>query len=701
MKTVNFLFGIHNHQPVGNFDHVFEEAFQRSYLPFIEVLERYPSVAMSLHYSGALLEWLDAHHPGFLDRIAVLVDRGNIEIMSGGFYEPILTVIPDKDKIGQIRKLSRFVRDRFDYDPRGAWLAERVWEPHLAKPLHEAGIRYIPVDDAHFIGAGKREKELTGYFRTEEQGKPLDIFPIQQKLRYLIPFEDPDRTIALLRNYATEEGDVALVMADDGEKFGVWPDTYHTVYEERWLDRFFQALEENSEWLKTKTFSEYHQGHSARGRVYLPTGSYFEMGEWSLPAHMSRHFHDWVETLKEHGELEEYQPFITGGFWRNFLSKYEESNWIHKRVLRELRRLENASGDEESAAEIRDNLWRATCNCAYWHGIFGGLYLPHLRDALYRRLLMGERALNEKLNSHSGWSTEDVDFDNAQEVRGRSERLQCFWRPENGAALVELDYLPVHFNLVNTLRRYEEGYHERVRKAGTGSDSKGTSIHDTLAAKESNLEEYLHYDNHPRHSFLDHFLPHEVTLPQMVRSEYQELGDFISGSWTVHHQNEETVLFTREGWIDGIQCRIEKDVTLRENEILVEYLIQNIGDNEVDVIFAPEMNFSLLGGHTEDRYYRLDGKRPEEYFLDARSEDDDVSQCSIVNEYDGFIAEISSTEPVTLWRYPVETVSMSEAGFERIYQSSVILHRVPLRLAPGESLEHLFKLRVYPTDNGE
>ena len=131
-----------------------------------------------LHFSGCLLEWLENHHPDFFDHIVNLVNRGNVELLSGGFYEPVLSVIPDHDKLGQIQKLNEYLQNRFGYKPKGLWLTERVWESHLAKPIREAGIEYTTVDDFHFLASGKVKNDLTGYFTTEEQGYTLGIFPI-------------------------------------------------------------------------------------------------------------------------------------------------------------------------------------------------------------------------------------------------------------------------------------------------------------------------------------------------------------------------------------------------------------------------------------------------------------------------------------------------------------------------------------------
>src|SRR2546425_12941883 len=73
-----------------------------------------------------------------------------------------------------------------------------------------------------------------------------------------------------------------LTMVDDGEKFGVWPGTHALVYERKWLDRFFDRLLALP-WLELTTFADVVDRFRATGRVYLPTASYREMGEWALP----------------------------------------------------------------------------------------------------------------------------------------------------------------------------------------------------------------------------------------------------------------------------------------------------------------------------------------------------------------------------------------------------------------------------------
>ncbi|MGI9458054.1 MAG: alpha-amylase/4-alpha-glucanotransferase domain-containing protein, partial [Aeoliella sp.] len=188
--SLRLLLVLHNHQPVGNFDHVFEQAYQDSYLPFLEVFEPYESLKIALHTSGSLMEWLDANHPEYVDRLAGLVAAGRVEIVGGAFYEPILTMIPSRDRVGQITTYTKWLNERLGADVQGMWMPERVWEQSLTSDLATAGIRYTLLDDFHFKNAGWTEDGLHGYYVTETDGQLVRVFPGSERLRYTIPFAE-------------------------------------------------------------------------------------------------------------------------------------------------------------------------------------------------------------------------------------------------------------------------------------------------------------------------------------------------------------------------------------------------------------------------------------------------------------------------------------------------------------------------------
>jgi len=703
LKTINFIFGIHNHQPVGNFDFVIEEAYRRCYLPFIEVIEEFPTIHLTFHFSGCLLEWLEQHHPEYLDRLASIVARGNVEIISGGFFEPILSMIPEKDKIGQIQRLNTYIKERFGYEAQGLWLTERVWEPHLAKPIAQAGIKYITVDDYHFLSNGKTEQELTGHFLTEEEGWVLGIFPISQKLRYAIPFKEPQATLDYLAQFATEDGENVIVMVDDGEKFGVWPGTYEQVFEQNWLRDFLTLLQHNSEWLKTMTLKEWYEQHAPKGRIYLPTASYFEMSEWSLPWQSGEKFGEIIHELEAKHRIDEMRPFLKGGIWRNFLYKYDEGNWMQKKMLHLSRRLQNLSvtsltpSQQKKLSTAQEHLWRGTCNCAYWHGIFGGLYLPHLRHAIYQELLRCQLLLNQ-IEGRRGFRTEiiDIDADGTAEILIDDGTLNIALAPHRGGIMQELSLLPQSFNLLNTLKRYREAYHRKVALADRQeNENVSGSIHDLVLSKEKGLEKYLKYDQYPRKNLLDHVIHPGVSLEKFRAGEYYEDSDFIFGKFDYQiNEKNRTVLFQRLGWVNWQRCAIEKKITLKGMSILIEYRLTNKGERENVFRFGPEFNFALLGGNSSDRYYIADGKKLEQSALNSEGVLNGVQTLGVVNEWDKFQAEVCAPTVGEFWRFPVETVSLSEAGFERVYQSSVIIPWYDIHLAPQVSVSIQLELRL-------
>ncbi|HEX7880840.1 MAG TPA: alpha-amylase/4-alpha-glucanotransferase domain-containing protein, partial [Candidatus Eisenbacteria bacterium] len=464
MRPVTFLFGIHNHQPVGNFDWVIEEAYQKAYRPFLDRLEAHPGVKVALHNSGILLDWFGKHHPEYLERVGSLVAAAQVEPITGGYYEPILPVIPDADKTGQIRRMSEWIDAHWGKRPTGLWLAERVWEPSLAVPIAEAGVRWLMVDDAHFLAAGAEPERLWNWWLTEDQGTTLGVWPISKALRYLIPFEPPEKTIEFLRNLAAGGADRVAFLADDGEKFGVWPDTFERVYTNGWLEKFFCLLEANADWLKMELPGAVTATRAPAGRIYLPTASYSEMMEWALPTPVQKEFHRVRERLEQARAPE--AGFVRGGFWRNFLARYPESNLMHKRMLDARQRLDANGFSNETRALVLDDVWQAQCNCAYWHGVFGGLYLPHLREGVYRRILSAEARLDESGSAGLPFlrvEHSDLDRDGHDEIRMVNRGVGVIVSPFRGGAIESMDYYPRLRNLSHGLTRRPEAYHEALR----------------------------------------------------------------------------------------------------------------------------------------------------------------------------------------------------------------------------------------------
>jgi alpha-amylase len=705
---LTLLFAIHNHQPDGNFGHVFQQAYDDCYRPLVDALLEAPHVQTALHHTGPLFEWIERERPDYFDKLRALVGRGQVELLGGGFYEPMLAVLPERDARGQIQMMSDYLAERFDARPEGMWLAERVWEPSLAKLIADAGMKFTLVDDGHFRSAGL-EGKLRGYYVTEKAGTPLAIFPIDKKLREAIPFLKAWETLDVLeRLHAESGGDTVVTYGDDGEKFGVWPHTKEWVWEKGWLKEFFRLLGERQDRVQTRHFGAVLRAQSPTGRVYLPTASYEEMGEWALPAASQGTYLGVRRALEERGELERARPFIRGGIWQGFLAKYPEANFMHKKMVfvsDKLARAETKLGTANRHAldHARHELYRAQCNCCYWHGLFGGLYLNYLRDAVYRHLIEAELNADRALGAGELPQAEvrDLDADLQPEVLLSNPQVAAYVKPDLGGGVFELDVRPRRFNLLNVLGRRAEGYHGRLLEAAQRQGPHGegpVSIHDMNNVKTVGLEDLLVYDRHPRLAFIDHFLGEDTTLDGLSRGRYEERGDFAGAPYELDAAGpgaSATVQLRRRGSVGGTPVTVHKTIALEGTRLSARYRLES--EAPIAVTFAPEVALTLLAGDAPDRYYRAPGHElpSDARRLISRGELPQGVPLELVDEWDKFHVRVVASPAAPLWRYPVETASQSEGGFERTYQASIVLPMWrAVSLAPGQPFEATLSLEV-------
>jgi hypothetical protein len=710
MRQIYLGLAIHNHQPLGNFPWVFEEAYQMAYLPMLEALESHPAIRLSVHYSGCLIDWLEQFHPDFLPRLAKLVNRGQVEIVGGAYYEPILPSIPDADKSGQIVKMNDFIKQRFGSKPAGLWLAERVWEPYLVKILAEAGIKWTMVDDAAFQSVGLDDESLFGYYITEEQGCFVKIFPISKQLRYSIPWHEVDKVIDYLRERASDEETRMAVLGDDGEKFGVWPGTYDHCWQKGWVDKFFNELERNHNWLHVVPLGEYACQFPPIGRVYLPCASYDEMMEWSLPADKSWEYTNLKRQLEAEGHMEIAQ-FMHSGFWRNFLVKYPEINRMHKKMLHVHEKVYQARAQSKVDCGL-EGLWKAQCNCPYWHGVFGGVYLADIRAATYSHLIQAEDKADRIIHGRRQWMEwQEVDFDGdgAEEVLVDGSASSVYLSPYEGGSIFEWDIRRHSYNLFSTLARRREAYHhvltDVVSEVQTNGGGVIPSIHDEIKIKDKEAARSLVYDKYLRSSLIDHFFSADTQLKAFADYSYLELGDFADQLYECLVKKEDgeiKISLRRSGNLHihsrSLPFEVQKEIKLEagKEKIEVSYRLRNISDSPVEAVFGSEWNINLLGGgHNEQAYYEVTGLTLDDYHLDSWGELMDVDRIVLGNRHLGIAIELITNPKVRLWRFPVESISNSEGGIERIYQASCLVALLPFSLRQGDvaSLELVWQVK--------
>jgi 4-alpha-glucanotransferase len=687
-RPFHLLLVIHAHQPAGNFEHVFQDCYTHSYEAFLAMLEKHPGVRMALHYSGPLLSWIEKNQPEYFARLRKLVATGQIEIIGGGFYEPILISIPTADQVEQLTRLADYIELHFGKRPTGAWLAERVWEPQLPASLSAANVAYTLIDDLPFLAAGFEHEELYGAYIAEDRGKTVWVFPGLKDLRYLIPFRKVEETVAYLKNASQLHPGGLATFGDDMEKFGVWPGTFEHCYTDGWLEDFLTALEENSAWLKTTTPSDYMAHNVPLGRADLPSASYAEMMEWVLPSNVRERYY---RLHKEFAARPDLLNFVRGGSWRGFFRKYPESNLLHKKMLRvsaSVAAVPPRRANAEHATqyqEARDLLLRGQGNDAYWHGVFGGVYAPHLRTAHWRNLIRAEFLADQLIPGGLLPRAEllDYDADGTSEILFSAPEFQALLKPSDGATLAAFDFRATSSTLINAALRRPEAYHSRLREAAPAVPSGGAaiSIHDQVRVKEPNLERFLRYDRYARHSFRLLLFDPAGTQTQYETLELKEISSVAGGIFQLKASSSNYAELVGDFRLPDHSADPANPVRLSVTKLLLFGPTPQGCEVSCDIslslsaplsrplAFGIESVINMLAPDDADRFVetpdgpkglRFSGSIPGPMF---RMEDG----------WQRFRVIMHAPAANEFWVSPIETVCESEGGFERVYQGSQIM----------------------------
>jgi hypothetical protein len=378
--------------------------------------------------------------------------------------------------------------------------------------------------------------------------------------------------------------------------------------------------------------------------VYLPTTSYIEMNEWTLNADRADRFAELVTREKDQHRYEQSKPFLRGGIWRNFMSRYSESNWMHKRMQQLSARV--AALDAKKTGRMRELLHLAQANDAYWHGLFGGIYLPHLRRAVWNAIVELEALLDQASPRKAG--VVDLDLDGCDEFFVGNDVLQAVIRDDGLGAIHELDAYRLRHNFGDTLSRRSEHYYRKIRdhRPGEGEHHAGGGIASA----------------HDRVSFR-----HPVSLEDLE-------PDDVARVLFVDRQNGQPVRYQRPA-VQGARAQlaangIGKSISVDGNRLRVEY--------RLDPAAAPlhtEINLAMPSCDGFLGCYRLNGEVPGGLGQDFKWEG--VGSLALEDGVLHGKITLSCDKPMTLEASPHKTVSQSEDGFEKIMQAATLRISVP------------------------
>ncbi len=662
MKTIELVFGTYNCLPYGTTDVEFENAYQSSYKPFLTALYKFPGFAATVHYSGILLSWLQKRHPEFLMLLNDMVKRGQIELLGGAYYEPILPLIPSTDRSGQIELLTTYLRKRFGKRPRGFWVPELVWEPSLPSNLNNCGMEYTFLPDMVFADAGIPQGEHFTLYTTEDQGKSMIAFPVLTRLSPVADSRlDPDAYVKRLLSAAPASGEAVATILEEGESFGLWGDSHRRFYDSGWLESFFATTIGRKDDISTQLPKAIVSRLRHTPRCYFACSAADRMMRWWY----SSQEHD-KETRRE--LRKKASTLLPTGNFRQLLKRYPESNTLYSKMLHVNLLVNQIRGDRYRKKAAREEMWKGQSSHPYWHGKLDGIYRNTMRKAAYSALIEAEKITRERGIFKPYIGREDFDLDGLDELLFCGNTLNVYIHSVGGAAF-EIDYLPASWNYGDAMGRYEEPYHDTLVPAGD-------------------------FDCHPRYAFQDVLTPGKLDMKTYIRNRDGVCGFSRYGEYKLEEYKRDhlDVALEIEGRIESGQSNapvsIRKTYSLDDNLLRVCYTLRNLSESEkIQVTFGSEINLSFASNHEEFLQIRAHTEKGEGVPLRDTCRTDSVKGFEARDLKNAVTVTVRLSRICELWSIPVEASWYSVKGMRNGYQCSSFVPCWRPEIEPGGEWE--------------
>ena len=315
------------------------------------------------------------------------------------------------------------------------------------------------------------------------------------------------------------------------------------------------------------------------------------------------------------------------------------------------------SPEKKKTKAMREMLYEAQANDAYWHGLFGGLYLPHLRRAVYHAIVALEGML-DKVAERPAKIVEDLDLDGKTEIFLHNEEIQAVVRQDGSAAICEFDSYGLRHNFGDTLARQAEHYHRKIH-LNQHSRHKGEGIanpHERVSLKHEITPADLALDDGQRMLFLDSLVSGDSETP--LRGYVLRPGDDKAAHGTFSCEQGKLL--------------IDKRVAVSGSRLRVSYRFNGAADGK----FRTEINLAMPSCDGPAGRFIYNNQIPGGFGQMLGFEA--AKKLELQDEVLGGALSLHLSAPAQIQSRPHFTVSQSEAGFEKIMQAVTLTLTWPL-----------------------
>lgn len=544
----------------------YKEAYEKAYKPLGVLLFGNLDFKFSFHFSGPQLELFRKHNPEFVELLKTLLVRKQIEIIGGGYYNPLFPLLFPTDRSAQIEKLSLAIRQNFGRRPRGMRLFADSWDSSLVLTLDECNMEYVLLENALLPPSKRLLLPLVMSYR----GKTVKVLPVCSRFA---PRKNESPRECLSR-IVSEVNEIVSTCARDAENserenslvrvFAVPFDeeSVAQLLEKSWFEEF-SALAGEREDVRVE-FSLPNvcaKSSEAFAQGYINAGISPDIAKWcSVP-------YQKVENSCGH-PVNIY----------DYIQTYDASRFLYNRMVYISLLLNQCRGDKIRKNAARERLMAAQAGESFICRSKSELEAFAARQMSYKNLTEAEKILRECSPFKESVTSYDYDGDGFCEYVCRLEKYGlCI--TQAGGSIFELNVIKSGVNYVDNFSRI---------RAFDGID-----------------------DNYFRGFFVDHIFE-EDEAAKYCRGETCRNGLFSARRYreiSFSSQKQEILLEARTKFSTMDQpILLRKKYSVNSNGILVQYIIRNEGPIAVKAKFAVEMNlaeFYLLGSDYKPYNFEL------------------------------------------------------------------------------------------------
>lgn len=520
----------------------YKAVYENFYKPLISFLYANPEFYFSFYFTGPEFDYIKEKNPELIEVLKKLVNRKQVEILGGGYYNPVFPLLFPMDRTGQVELLSSTIRKSIGKRPRGVYLCASAWDPSLVTSFESCGMDYVELDSSLI----QKDRNIYRPIVMADRGKCIKIMPVQSEFNpkeneapeaYIQRLKKSVEKIAKTDQNITDEPYCASIILN---KNSILP-----VLKEKWMETFLTLVKEK--------YSDFLQ-LALPGAVIKMSTSFIQS---YIHAGISADIAKWAKAAYQQVELKDESVNIY-----DFMQTYKRSQALYNRMIFVSLLVNQCKGDKMRKKNAREYLWEAQTGNAYVCKSSGILVSSEERQNAYRKLTDAEKLVRECEEFKESVSSFDYNGDGLFEYVCRMDKFNaCINR--KGGSIFELNIM---------------------KKSGNYADNMSR----VLPLDNCN-------DNYEKGLFVDHLFE-KKEYENYISGRTCKNGVFSGNIYketAFNSQKHEISLETNSRFPDLDQTiNLKKKYLVYTNGIMVQYIIKNTSPIALKAKFVVESNFA-------------------------------------------------------------------------------------------------------------